>query len=112
VRENVAYGNNRGVIIEDTLAPADVRVTANRLRANALTPGEGPAAGIFLHRSDGVLIFGNNVQSNGTYGIHLDPQSDLNQLFNNALGGNPTNFYDQGTGNCGSGNQGFSIAAC
>ena len=112
VRRNLAYGNNRGVIVEDTLAPTDVRVTANQLRSNTLTPGEGEASGLFLHRADGVLIFGNHVRSNGVYGIHLDPNSDGNVLLNNQLSGNPTNFFDQGAGNCGSGNVGFSIPSC
>jgi nitrous oxidase accessory protein len=112
VRRNIAYGNNRGVIIEDTLAPTDVRVVDNRLNSNTLTPGEGPPSGIFLHRADGVLIYGNVVGHNGAYGIHLDPDSDGNVLIANAVFANPTNFLDEGGGNCGTGNSGLSLPAC
>jgi parallel beta-helix repeat protein len=111
VRDNVSHGSNRGAILEAILAPADVRVTANRLQSNG-NPGIGAPTGLFLHQADGVLIFGNHVRDNGVYGIHLDPGSDSNRLLNNSLSGNPTNFLDQGAANCGSGNAGFSIFPC
>ena len=111
VRDNVSYGSNRGAIVEQIEAAADVRVTANRLRSNT-APGLGAPTGLFLHFASGVMIFGNHVSGNGVYGIHLDPASNLNRLFNNSVSGNPTDLHDEGAGNCGSGNVGFSISPC
>jgi parallel beta-helix repeat protein len=113
VKGNLSYGNNRGVIVEDTLASTDVRVTSNQLFDNAIPPGEGEPSGLFLHRSDGILIFGNGVYDNGALGIDLDGESDHNLLIENVLSGNPTNYRDlSGDHNCGSGNSGASIPAC
>jgi len=111
VRKNRSHGNTRGVIIEQVEADADVRVTANRLFGNT-NPGIGDPTGLFLHIAHGVLIYGNHVTGNGVYGIHLDPASHFNQLYNNSVSGNPTNFNDEGAGNCGSGNVGLSISSC
>jgi parallel beta-helix repeat protein len=112
VRDNVSYGSERGAIIEQIEAGADVRVTANRLFGNTLTGLGNPRSGLFLHFAQDVLVFGNHVTGNGVYGIHIDPGSNFNRLFNNRVSGNPTNFQDEGAGNCGSGNQGFSISSC
>jgi parallel beta-helix repeat protein len=111
IRQNRSFGNTRGAIIEQVEADADVRVTANRLFSNG-NQGIGDPTGLFLHVAQGVLVFGNHVTGNGVYGIHLDPASNFNRLFNNRASGNPTNFNDQGTGNCGAGNVGFSISSC
>ncbi len=111
VKNNVSYGNNRGIIIEDS-AGVDLRVTANRLFANTIPAGEGEPSGLFLHRTDGILIFANAIHDNGHYGIHLDDGSEDNRLYDNAVSMNPTNFSAESTGNCGSGNTGFSIPAC
>ena len=112
VRDNVSYGSNRGAIIEQVEADADVRVTANRLFSNT-SPGIGQPTGLFLHIVREVLVYGNHVNGNGVYGIHLDPNSDFNRIFNNSAAGNPGgNFLDEGGGNCGSGNVGFSIPSC
>ena len=111
VRHNVSYDSTRGAIIEQVEADADVRVTANRLLSNT-SPGIGQPTGLFLHIAHGVLVYGNHVNGNGVYGIHLDPGSSFNRLLNNSAGSNPSNFLDEGTGNCGSGNVGFSIPSC
>lgn len=112
VRDNVSYGSNRGVIVEQVAAQADVRVTANRLRANT-APGIGEPTGLFLHVTQDVLVYGNHVTGNGVYGIHIDSGSNFNRLYNNQVSGNPTDFLDEGTGNCGSGNVGLAgLPAC
>jgi parallel beta-helix repeat protein len=111
VRRNISYGSNRGMIVEQVAASADVRVTANRFRSNTI-PGIGTPTGLFLHVAKGVMIFGNHISGNGAYGIDIDPASNFNRLLNNSVSGNPINVRDQGTGNCGSGNTGFSISPC
>ena len=116
VRGNHMHGNNRGAIVEDSPQSTDIRVTDNDLTRNDVPPGEGSPAGLFVHNSDGVRIARNRIYFNGDgsegYGIHLDPNSDHNRLFDNRAYGNETeNLFDEGTGNCGSGNS-FTIAPC
>jgi parallel beta-helix repeat protein len=111
VKGNISYGNNRGIIVEDS-SGVDLRVTANRLYANTIPAGEGEPSGLFLHRSDGILTFGNFIHDNGHYGIHLDDGSENNVLIGNAVSSNPINFLAESSGNCGSGNTGFSVPAC
>jgi parallel beta-helix repeat protein len=104
IEGNDSFGNNRGLIVEDSFAvPVDIRVIGNHFHDNTL-PGEGDPAGIFVHNSDGVSFSDNRAEDNGAYGIHLDINSDGNRLFNNVFRGNPENVLDEGAGNCGSGN--------
>jgi parallel beta-helix repeat protein len=102
VRDNEAFGNNRGIIVENS-AGGDIRLRNNYVHDNT-RGGEGEPTGIFLHNGDGVLIGDNRVSRNGTYGIHLDSNSDGNELNDNTVRGNPTDILDEGSGNCGSGN--------
>ena len=74
--------------------------------------GEGTPSGIFVRNSDGTLIRKNKTDDNGVYGIHLDSGSDNTLLIGNTSKGNETaNFFDEGVGNCGSGNS-FPLPAC
>jgi parallel beta-helix repeat protein len=103
VNGNTVYGNNRGIIVEDSLG-GRVRLVENIAHDNK-TAGEGAPSGIFLHNSDGVFLRGNQTYRNKLYGIHLDPNSDQNHLTENASFGNPGgDFFDEGTGNCGARN--------
>jgi parallel beta-helix repeat protein len=112
IRGNTASGNNRGVIVEDSSAPAaDIRVIGNVLNRNTID-GEGIPSGIFVHNSDGMLFASNTTRRNGVYGIHVDATSDGNVLRGNASAGNgAAAFFDEGTGTCGSGNS-FPLPAC
>jgi parallel beta-helix repeat protein len=92
VARNHAYGSVRGIMIEDS-APGTVAVLANRL--------DGNGTGIFLHGSDSALVQGNSVSGNQEYGIHVDPTSDANSLFENLVSGSGVfDVLDEGAGNC------------
>jgi parallel beta-helix repeat protein len=95
--ENETHSNNRGIIVEDS-TPGTVAVLDNRTHDNP-APGEGLPSGIFVHNSDGELFRGNLVADNGLHGIHVDPTSDGNRLFSNAISGSGT-LDDEGTANC------------
>lgn len=111
VVDNTALRNNRGIIIEDS-AGGRIRVEANTVRDNTLA-GEGEPSGIFLHNSDGVLLRANQAFRNAVYGVHLDPNSDRNRLFDNHAAQNPRgNFLDEGSGNCGARNLPDSFPPC
>jgi parallel beta-helix repeat protein len=105
IQDNESFGNNRGLIVEDSLlATQDIQVVGNDLHDNTIG-GFGAPTGIFVHNSDGVTFTGNVAADNGAYGIHLDGDSDLNRLFDNTFTGNGVdNVLNQGDGNCGSGN--------
>jgi len=110
IRGNTASGNNRGVIVEDS-AGVDIRVVDNVLNRNTIG-GEGIPSGIFVHNSDGMLFRGNRTNHNGVYGIHVDASSDDNVLRGNRAAGNgAADYFDEGTGTCGSGNS-FPLPAC
>jgi parallel beta-helix repeat protein len=111
ISDNSSFGNNRGLIVEDSDdepgESVEIRVTGNRFDDNNIPdpPGEGPPVGIFVNRSDNVTFIDNQVVGNGSYGVHLDPQSAFNRFFNNTFSGNGVqNVRDEGSGNCGSGN--------
>lgn len=111
VTGNEGFASNRGVIVEDAVGGI-IRIVRNRLHDNT-APGLGVPTGIWLHRSDGVVLVDNLVTDNGRFGIHLDPGSDRNQLFGNVARRNPGgNFRDQGTGNCGADNRPDVFPAC
>jgi parallel beta-helix repeat protein len=111
LKNNESYGNNRGIIVEDSLRRTDIRVIGNSVHGNDL-PGLGFRSGIFVHNGDGVLFRGNRANRNGRYGIHLDADSDHNRLFDNKAKRNgDRNFFNEGSGNCGSGNS-FGLPHC
>ena len=109
---NEGFANNRGLIVEDVIPPARIRVAHNRFHDNTL-PGLGDPSGIFVHNSDGGTYTDNVATDNGAYGIDLDPGSDNNRLFDNLFSGNGSaNVRNQGSGNCGSGNSPNPFPAC
>ena len=111
VNGNSVHGNNRGIIVEDS-AGGSVRLVENTAHDNK-TAGEGVPSGIFLHNSDGIFLRGNRTYRNGVYGIHLDPNSDRNRLFENIAVANPgAGFFDEGNGNCGARNRPDAFPPC
>jgi parallel beta-helix repeat protein len=101
VKGNNVFGNNRGIIVEDS---ADVDVEGNRVHDNDIG-GLGPPTGIWFHDGDSGFIGGNIVRRNGTYGLHFDPQSGENIVSGNTIVGNDDlDVLDEGTGNCFSNN--------
>ena len=114
VEDNEAYRNNRGIIIEEVEGPgAKVVVRHNFAHHNRIGGVASTPTGIFLHQSDGSRFVRNRTTDNGDYGIHADPGSDGNVFFGNTSRRNPEgNFFDEGSGNCGSANHGFPIPAC
>lgn len=99
---NVAYHNNRGVIVENS-AGGDIQVRDNVLSFNDIPGFSGPV-GILINNSDGVTVAGNEVRDNAAFGLHLTPGSDDNVVLSNTLLDNPVDIRNQGSGNCGSGN--------
>ena len=103
VRGNDLFGNNRGVIVEDTVEAADVRLSHNDLHDNRLS-GEGPPDGVFLHNTDGIYLVANTSTNNAADGYHADPNSDDNVFIDNIASGNGGfPFNNEGTTNCGTG---------
>ena len=100
---NDSYGNNRGIILEDSFG-VDMRVRGNRTHDNTIG-GEGVATGIYVHNSDGLVLTGNHAIDNGDFGIHIDPNSDDNVLRDNVARGSGTvDLKNDGVDTCGSGN--------
>jgi parallel beta-helix repeat protein len=111
VARNIGFASNRGLIVEDS-AGGRIRVVGNRFNNN-VAAGLGTPSGVWLHRSDGVLLRDNIVRDNGRYGVHLDPGSDRNRLFDNVVLRNPGgNFRDEGSDNCGAGNRPNPFPPC
>jgi nitrous oxidase accessory protein NosD len=112
IRRNRASGNNRGAIVEDSFGPdVDIRVQDNVFDDNTIE-GEGIPSGIFVRNSTGSLIERNETRRNGVYGIHVDAASGHNVFNDNESSGNGTApFFDEGSGNCGSGNS-FPLPTC
>jgi parallel beta-helix repeat protein len=102
VRRNVTKTNNRGVLVEDSLAPPHIRVSGNTMPRN----DDGPmSAGVYILNSDGVLIQANVIQGSGYAGVWLDGNSDSNVLHTNtALSSGTADLQNDGDGNCGSDN--------
>jgi parallel beta-helix repeat protein len=101
VKGNNVFGNNRGIIVEDSNG---VAVEQNRVHDNTLG-GFGPPTGIWFHDGDDGLIEGNVVRRNGAYGLHFDPQSGGNTVAGNTITGNDQlDVLDEGSGNCFSSN--------
>jgi parallel beta-helix repeat protein len=106
VSDNYTFGNNRGIIMEEIVAAANVTVTGNLSRVNRIPqpPGLNPNAGIFLHNADGLLVDGNTVRRNDERGIELDANSSGNAVTNNTISGHTYDLSNLGTNNCFSGN--------
>jgi parallel beta-helix repeat protein len=93
VASNATYGNNRGIIVEDSFGVSMV-IGRNDAHDNA-------TSGIHLTNSDGIVVRGNTTANDGTYGIDLDASSDHNRVVKNTSQGNPFDLANLGgTGNC------------
>jgi parallel beta-helix repeat protein len=101
---NYSYGNNRGVIVEETEPAARIAVVRNRLVDNTLAGLSPTTAGIFLHIATGVLIDRNTVLRNDDRGIELDASSNGNRVTDNTVDGHTFDLANFGSGNCFSGN--------
>jgi parallel beta-helix repeat protein len=104
VMGNRSLANNRGIIVEDSVAAANVEVSGNRTKANRAAGESVLNAGIFLHNADGVLVEGNLVRRNGDRGIELDANSSGNVVTNNTISGHTFDLSNLGSSNCFSGN--------
>jgi parallel beta-helix repeat protein len=93
VQDNESFGNNRGIIVEDS-DRAPIRVVGNSVHDNAEN-------GIWLNNSNGVRISRNVAQNNGHSGIEVNLGSDNNTVQHNRALGNPFDLVNGGgTGNC------------
>jgi parallel beta-helix repeat protein len=102
VLDNVARDNNRGVLVEDSLAEPEIRVAGNTMPGN---DGGPMSAGVYILNSDGVEIESNYVTDSGFAGVWLDGNSDFNVLHaNTALASATADLRNDGQGNCGSDN--------
>ncbi len=104
-KRNLSYGNNRGIIVEDS-GDVDMRITGNVLHNND--------AGLYVTASNGVLFRGNTIHDNASYGMHFVNGSADNRIDDNSFSDNGSDFLDEGgPGNCGSGNMpGGIVPAC
>lgn len=115
VRRNLVRDNNHGILIEDSLAEPEIAVTENEAARNDAGPS---SAGVYIRRSDGVLIEENVSANSGFAGFWLDSDSDVNVLRANAASGSGTaDLQNDGEGNCGSANlfptqAGTALAPC
>ena len=112
IRRNEASGNNRGAIVEDSVRPRRRHPRPGQRLRRQHDRGGGDPERDLRSQSAGTLIERNETRRNGVYGIHVDADSHDNVLNDNESSGNGTaQFFDEGTGNCGSGNS-FPLPAC
>jgi parallel beta-helix repeat protein len=104
LRGSQSHQNHRGLIVENS-SGASIRVVGNQFHANTVPVGFSPPTGVSINNSDGVLVQGNTMNANGMFGLHIGPGSDGNVIERNSLFGNPVDIENQGSGNCGSGNE-------
>lgn len=112
VRGNESFNNTVGMIVEES--HGDIRVLDNRVHRNTV-PGVHDPGGILINLVLGGLFANNTVTDNGMFGVALTPGTNDNVLNQNVITGNPLDVFDQGAGNCGSGNTigaGPGIAPC
>ena len=106
--------NNIGVLVENSAKGAALARAGIVLKAMSML--QDTAAGIRLVNSDGVAIRSDALtggSGSGLVGIDIDANSNRNLIQSNmwADSGTNTPFVDNGTGNCGSGNN-FTVPAC
>ena len=99
-----SFDNLRGVIVEDS-AGGDIRIRRNLFTDNDVFVGELLPTGALITKSEGVLVEENAVTDNGTFGLRLTPDSSGNRINDNLLLGNPVDIRNEGSGNCGAGNE-------
>jgi nitrous oxidase accessory protein NosD len=103
-----------GLLIENSAKGAGLGQAGIKVERMFFT--EESVAGIHVVNSDGIRIQKNDVEANapGAVGIALDATSDVNLINDNSWnpnGGTDTAFVDDGSGNCGAGNN-FAVASC
>ncbi|MGH2961488.1 MAG: right-handed parallel beta-helix repeat-containing protein [Solirubrobacterales bacterium] len=114
VRRSEAYGNLRGVIVENSTG-GDIRVARNDLHDNNINFSNALGTGVLILNSDSVLVKSNDVSDNAGFGLHVSADAGANVINDNVFVGNPLDIFDQGTGTCGTGNistTGDSIPPC
>jgi len=104
LRGSQSHQNHRGLIVENS-SGGSIRVIRNQFHANTVPVGFSPPTGVLINNSDGVLVEANTMSANGMFGLHIGPGSDGNVIERNSLFSNPVDIENQGTGNCGSGNE-------
>jgi parallel beta-helix repeat protein len=104
LRGSQSHRNHRGLIVENS-SGGEIRVIRNQFHANAVAVGLSPPTGVLINNTDGVFVEANTMSDNGMFGLHLSPGSDRNVIDRNAFFGNPVDIENQGSGNCGSGNE-------
>lgn len=104
LRRSKSYGNLRGLIVENS-AGGDIRVARNEFHDNEIAIPPALPTGVLITNSDGVSLERNEVVGNGRFGLHLTANSDGNLIDDNRLVDNPVDVRNEGSGNCGSGNQ-------
>jgi hypothetical protein len=93
VTGNESYGNNRGIILEDS-NHAVIRVYLNNVHDNT-------DAGIWVNASNGMQISRNTSMNNGHSGIEVNAFSGNNNVRHNRALGNPFDLINGGgNGNC------------
>jgi nitrous oxidase accessory protein NosD len=99
VMQSESHDNHRGVIVENS-AGGRIGVAQNDIHDNRVPIGGSTPTGIFIHNSDGVTVYENEIARNGI-GLHLSPNSDGNSAAFNFFLDNALDIRNQGTGNCG-----------
>jgi parallel beta-helix repeat protein len=102
--ESQSHRNHRGLIVENS-SGGEIRVIRNQFHGNNVPVGFFPPTGVLITNSDGVAVEANSISDNGIFGLLLGADSDGNVIDDNVFFGNPLDIEDQGSGNCGSGNQ-------
>ena len=113
---NESFGNNRGVIIENSNGDILIEVTNNSVHDNTLAGVGSTMDGVYVTNSDGVLIANNDAADNASYGFHLVSGSEDVVLNDNTASGNGSGpFLADGTSTaCGTGNSSdnFGLSGC
>jgi parallel beta-helix repeat protein len=104
LRRSESYGNLRGLIVENSEG-GDIRVARNDFHDNEIAIGPALPTGVLITNSDGVVLERNEVDGNAMFGLHVTANSDGNLINDNTFLGNPVDVRNEGSGNCGSGNE-------
>jgi parallel beta-helix repeat protein len=114
VTQNKTNHNARGIIVEDSNAPAvHIDIEKNEMRNNTLANDEGlPSDGLYLTNSDHVRVLRNEADDNGGSGFHPNSSSDHNVFISNTARHNGVRgLLNEGHDNCGSNNS-FALPSC
>jgi nitrous oxidase accessory protein NosD len=106
---SVSNGNGVGVLIENSangaaLGKAGITLQNTEMSGNSV-------AGLRVVNSDGIVISRNVFTTNAGVGLDLDSMSDMNLISHNVMYNGDT-IANNGSGNCGSLNDGFIIPTC